>query len=424
MLRGVAAVGGGGVLYLTPMVFHRASLSASDLGVALACAALLGTLSRLTCGMLLDRGFSTSLPVALAAVAALAGDGLLLSGNGLGAFLPGLLLQGFALGLYWPAIELAVALCCEPIPSSRAYALVRSADAAGVALGALLGAGLAALQQLRGIYAVDMLMLALLLLLLRRRPLPAAASGPFQRRRGAWHRLLPPLLPLLLVSVLATAMPALMQSALPLDLVRGGLAREPMAESLGASLIGLQLALLMLLQWPLGRWLARKPVARGLGLSLICCAVGCLLLAASALSPHGLLLVVLAQLPLALGEAAFLPVATEAVVELAPSDQRGLAMALFSQCFAVSALLAPLIAGWMLDRHGHGAVLWLLTALACLLGLWPVAALGAQQRRRLLRVLSGEEHDDGSGVLFRFEEPSEPGSRGDDGSGRRSGGTD
>ncbi len=78
---------------------------------------------------------------------------------------------------------------------------------------------------------------------------------------------------------------------------------------------------------------------------------------------------VAAQLPLAVGAAAFLPTASEAVVELAPPSHRGLAMAFFSQCFALSGLAAPLLGGWLLDRQGHGAGLWLATSTALLLGL-------------------------------------------------------
>ena len=107
----------------------------------------------------------------------------------------------------------------------------------------------------------------------------------------------------------------------------------------------MHLGLLTLIQWPVGRLLADRSVAVGLGLSLVCFGGGTLLLALSALSHHGLWLVILAMLPLALGEAAFLPTSTEAVVELSPEGHGGLAMALFSQCFAVSAFGAPLLAG-------------------------------------------------------------------------------
>jgi MFS family permease len=202
------------------------------------------------------------------------------------------------------------------------------------------------------------------------RPLPrmplgsGAAATP-----GSWTRWLPALIPLLAVTLLATAMQALMQSALPLDLVRGGLERGALAESGSALLIGVQLGLLLLLQWPVGQAMAQRSVATGLGLSLLSYALGSLLLALSALSPQGVVLMLAAQLPLALGSAAFLPTATEAMVQLGPADQRGLAMAVFSQCFAITALTAPLLAGVLLDGQGHGAGLWLGMAVLSLAGL-------------------------------------------------------
>ncbi len=374
LVRLVASLGAGGVLYLTPIVFHQAAFSAQSVTQGLALAALAGTVGRFASGALLDRGLACSIPVLLAAAAALLGDLRLLSTTAFGGYVQGQLLLGVAAGLYWPAIELAVPLGCssgpEPIPSARGYALVRSADAAGIASGALLGALLAATGRLRGIYVVDISCLLLTVALLVRRPLPradttsrdAAASTP-------WRQWLPPLLPVLAISLLATALPALMQSALPLDLVRGGLERAAMPESLGALLIGLQLGLLVLIQWPVGQALAKRPVAHGLGLSLACFALGTGLLAFSALTHQGLWLVLLAQLPLALGEAAFLPIATEAVIELSPPEHQGLAMALFSQCFALSALGAPLLAGVALDSQRHGGGFWIGMTLLCLAGL-------------------------------------------------------
>ena len=139
------------------------------------------------------------------------------------------------------------------------------------------------------------------------------------------QQLLRPLLPLLGIALVATAIPALMQSALPLDLVRGGLARAPQPQTLSALVIWLQLGLLLLVQWPVGQALARRPVAVGLALSLGLFSLGASLLALSALLQQGMVLVVLAQLPIALGEAAFLPTSTQAVVELSPPRHGGLA---------------------------------------------------------------------------------------------------
>jgi MFS family permease len=380
-VRLVASFGAGGVLYLTPMVFHREHFSASAVGLGLALAALSGTIGRFASGALLDRGRSCGLPVLLAGLCGVGGDALLLGATQLPGYIGGQLLLGMAGGLYWPAVELAVPLCAPPLPSARGYALVRSADAAGVAGGTLAGALLARLGVLRGIYLVDITAVLVLVTLLLRRPLPA--KGGLRRQSGATIPLslwLPRLAPLLGLSLVATAIPALMQSALPLDLVRGGLQRAAQPQDISALLIGLQLGLLLLVQWPVGQALARRPVARGLGLSLVCFTVGTGLLALSALSDHGLAVALLAQLPIALGEAAFLPTATEALVELSPARHGGLAMALFSQCFALSAFTAPLVSGLLLDAQGHGVALWSLVALICALSLalvQPIARLTA-----------------------------------------------
>lgn len=414
-IRTIAMVGAGGVLYLTPMVFHREAFSASSVGDGLALAALAGIGGRLFSGLLLDRGRRASLPVALAAVCALLGDSSLLSAEGFGGYVSGQLLLGLAAGLYWPAIELAVPLCCGALPSARGFALVRSADAFGVVTGALIGALLAALGWLRAIYLVDIACVLTMLALVLLRPLPASPSRTHSAAAaglppGRW---LPPLLPLLAVTVIATAIPALMQGALPLDLVRGGLQRPPLPEALGALTVGLQLGLLLLLQWPVGQALAKRPVGTGLTLSLICFAVGGGLLALSALTPHGLPVLLLAQVPVALGAAAFLPTATEAVVELSPLHRQGLAMALFSQCFAISAFSAPLVAGRLLDSQGHGVGLWLGMAALSLLGLPLVARLERFQRRNLLQVLTGRGGTGGERkILYRFPLGSAAGERG------------
>lgn len=379
--RMVASIGAGGVLYLTPMVFHNDAFTASEVGLGLALGAVAGTVGRFASGVLLDQGLRCSVPVLLAALLAMVADALLFGAHQVSGYLLGQVLFGAAVGLYWPAMELAVSLSCAPMPSARGYALARTADALGIALGALIGAGLAASGHLRGIYLVDITGLLVVVALLLRRPLPARAPIAPEGRQSDWHLWLPPLLPMLTLTVVATAIPALMQSALPLDLVRGGLQRPALPEGTGALLIGGQLGLLLLIQWPVGQFLAKRPVKLGLTISLLSFALGCGLLALSALSSGGAGLVAAALLPVALGEAAFLPIATEAVVELTPVDHQGLAMALFSQCFAVSSFAAPLLAGWFLDHHHHGLWLWLATALACLLGLPLVVQIGRYQRQ-------------------------------------------
>jgi predicted MFS family arabinose efflux permease len=180
LIRLIAMLGAGGVLYLTPMVFHQAQFSAGRVTEGLALAAVAGTLGRILSGVLLDRGLNCAVPVLLAALMAMAGDTRLMGAGSFDGYLQGQVLIGLAVGFYWPAIELAVPLCCAPVPSGRAFALMRSGDALGVAAGALGGAVLAWRGWLRGIYAVD---IGCMLVLLQwpvgqaRRP-PYGGDGP------------------------------------------------------------------------------------------------------------------------------------------------------------------------------------------------------------------------------------------------------
>ena len=357
---------------MTPMVFHAIDFTASQVGSGLALSALVGTVVRFLSGSLLDRGLSCSWPVRITTILAVLADIALFRANSYSGFVIGEILLGSAAGLYWPAIELAVPLSCGSVPSGRGYALVRSADALGFGIGALLGSLCAWLGMLRLIYGVEAICMIAVLLLISLNPLLD------ERRKGSEQRLqddseeslrltwLVPLLPVLAISIVATGILSLEQSALPIDLVRGGLERPGLSETSSGGLIALQLTLLVILQWPVGRWLADRSVGFGLGLSLSSFSVACLLLGLSALTSTGTTLVVLALLPMALAQAAFLPTATEAVIEETPPQHRGLAMALFSQCFAISAIAAPLLGGTLLDRQGHGLLLWIGMAVACL----------------------------------------------------------
>ena len=98
-MRLVAGFGAGGVLYLTPMVFHRLHFSASAVGLGLALAALMGTLARFASGALLDQGRSCGVPVLLAGLCGASGDALLLSASHLPGCIAGQLLLGMAGGL-------------------------------------------------------------------------------------------------------------------------------------------------------------------------------------------------------------------------------------------------------------------------------------------------------------------------------------
>ena len=376
-------------MFMTPLIFHAIDFSAREVGSGLAVSALIGTVVRLLSGALLDRGIRCSWPVRGTTLLAIAADLILLQADNYNSYLVGQLLLGCAAGLYWPAIELAVPLSCGSLPSGRGYALVRSADALGIGIGTLIGTAAATLGTLRTVYSVEAVCMGAVLVLISLYPLQdgppyrvLSRNSPEPGDQLPTSRLpwLLPLLPVLVISVVATGILALQQSALPLDLVRGGLLRPALSESHSSALIALQLTLLVSLQWPVGRWLAERSVAFGLGLSLAGFSVGCGLIALSSLFESGTALVLAALLPMAFAQAAFLPTATEAVIEETPPEHRGLAMALFSQCFAISAIVAPLAGGALLDLQSNGLVLWLLMGGACLVVLPTLRSLKPRYR--------------------------------------------
>ena len=376
-------------MFMTPLIFHAIDFSAREVGSGLAVSALIGTVVRLLSGALLDRGIRCSWPVRGTTLLAIAADLILLQADNYNSYLLGQLLLGCAAGLYWPAIELAVPLSCGNLPSGRGYALVRSADALGIGIGTLIGTAAATLGMLRTVYSVEAVCMGAVLVLISLVPLQDGPpyrnlsgnspepDGPRPTPRLPW---LLPLLPVLLISVVATGILALQQSALPLDLVRGGLLRPALSESHSSALIALQLTLLVSLQWPVGRWLSERSVAFGLGLSLAGFSLGCSLIALSSLFENGTILVLASLLPMAFAQAAFLPTATEAVIEETPPQHRGLAMALFSQCFAISAIVAPLAGGALLDLQNNGLLLWLLMGGACLVVLPTLRSLKPRYR--------------------------------------------
>ena len=66
-----------------------------------------------------------------------------------------------------------------------------------------------------------------------------------------------------------------------------------------------------------------------------------------------------------LGTASFLPTSTDVVFRLAPSNKKGFALALLSQCFAMGYFFGPLISGRILDLFGYASIIWLTISCCC-----------------------------------------------------------
>ena len=152
---------------------------------------------------------------------------------------------------------------------------------------------------------------------------------------------------------------ALIQVTLPLDLVKGGVYRDVLNEKLIGFVISFQLILLLILQWPIGSWISKKGKLFGLKFSLVNYAFSSLLLFISSyLSINAFYFVFIAILLISLGTSSFLPTSTDIIFSIAPSNKKGYALALLSQCFAMGYFFGPLISGRVLDLIGYASIIW------------------------------------------------------------------
>ena len=166
--------------------------------------------------------------------------------------------------------------------------------------------------------------------------------------------------------VLITTSLALIQVTLPLDLVKGGVHREVLNERLISFIISFQLILLFILQWPIGSWISRKGKLFGLKFSLINFAFASLILFTSSYLKTGVYyFVFIALILISLGTSSFLPTSTDVVFSIAPSNKKGYALAILSQCFAMGYFFGPFISGRVLDIYGYASIIWFTISFFC-----------------------------------------------------------
>ena len=168
--------------------------------------------------------------------------------------------------------------------------------------------------------------------------------------------------------ILITTSLALIQVTLPLDLVKGGVIRDVINEQVISFIISFQLILLLILQWPIGSWISKKGKLFGLKFSLINLSFASLLLFISSyLNIAAFYFVFIAIVLISLGTSSFLPTSTDVVFSIAPTNKKGYALALLSQCFAMGYFFGPFISGRVLDFFGYASIMWVAISSFCFL---------------------------------------------------------
>ncbi len=372
------AIGAGGVLYLSPIIFNSLGFSAEQIGSGITTAAFAGITTRFGTGYLLDKKISYRKAIIFACLIAILSDFIFFYSQNYLAYLCGQFFLGAAAGIYWPSAELAIPLNCDnQIKSSEGYSLARSADAIGVTIGVFLGTIGTYLEMPRIIYLIDgFCMLYVFNILLNRLGISKIKAEPKNKFDIEFNyknldkksnlKWVIKLFPLLLITLFVTGVMSLLQSILPLDLANGGIIRPPFTEQRVATLVAIKLVLLAIFQWPVGYILRYKEPSFKFKLCLISLLIGFIFLSLSNLLIYGYLLILLAFIPLTISLCIFLPSASDSIIKSSPIKYQGTAIALYSQCFGISSLTVPWMAGKLIDKFDTAIQLWLVVSLICI----------------------------------------------------------
>ena len=236
------AIGAGGVIYLSPIIFNSLGFSAEQIGSGITTAAFTGIITRLGTGYLLDKKYSYIRTIKIACLIAIISDYILFYSRNYLAYFSGQFFLGAAAGIYWPSVELAIPLTCNnQIKSNEGYAIARSADAIGVTLGVLIGTVGTYLKSTRIIYLIDIICMIYIFYILinklsRSNNIEESKNQIRQEKtnitqskiyKNSW---IFDLSPLFLITLFVTGVMSLLQSILPLDLANGGITRPPLIE--------------------------------------------------------------------------------------------------------------------------------------------------------------------------------------------------
>ena len=371
-IRFFAAFGAGGVIYLTSLIFNNLGLSATDIGLGFTISAIIGTVTRLFTGNYLNKTGKIQFPIITSSILSIAASFCLIFSRDTFLYIIGQSLVGAAAGIYWPAAEFGVPYFCHPIETRKAYALVRSSEALGIFLGVFLGGFMTNFLNSKSIFVNDIFCMFFIIYLISRNNSSITRNlenfqtklvNPIKKGQLKWNK---NSTIIILSILLITTSLALIQVTLPLDLVKGGVYRNALSKEIISLIISIQLILLLFLQWPVGSWISKKERLFGLKFSLVNFSLASFLLFISSyLNIPAFYLISFALILVSLGTASFLPTSTDVVFRIAPSNKKGFALALLSQCFAMGYFFGPFISGRILDLFGYASIIWLSISCCC-----------------------------------------------------------
>ena len=361
--RLLSQLGTGLVLFYLQIFFvNQVGLSATAVGFAIGSASISGIVGRIAAGSMTDSTFwgrrrTLLLSVAISAL----GAAVIAITQTLPWLIAGNLIMGLGIGLYWPATEAVVADLSSPQHRHEAYAVTRFADNLGLGLGVLLGGVVIALTNAyRALMVSDACSFVILLGVIYV-AIPETSQLNTRGRHGfkGWGLALNDqrLLTYVLVNIMLTTYLAQVNTVLPLYLRNFAQQGIGFPELTISALFGWHLALSVLCQLPIARYLNRytHPQALMISTTLWGLGFGCVWATGVTIQLQQvpvsvpLLWAVLGLGVLGLATITYAPTASALVADLAPPSLRGIYLAINSLCWALGYFIGPSLGGWALD---------------------------------------------------------------------------
>ncbi len=370
--RLLSHIGTGFVMFYAPIFFvNSVGLTATQVGIALGSGSVSGVVGRFVGGSWADNpkwGRKKTLLVALA-IAAIA-DVVFASTNSFSMLVAGNLLQGLGIGLYWPATETVVADLTTGEQRNEAFAIARLADNVGLGLGVILGGVIiSTLDNYRLLFVLDGITFVgffwLIFFAIRE---SQTYTHPEDGQSGSilesWIKALGDrrLVVFLAVNIIFTTYISQIQSTAPLYLTNFA----EVQPQLISILFTWHVVFASVCQLPVARLLNRFSRPKALMVSLLLWGIGFTVMWGVGMATFPVFIGAIASLGiLSFALVTYTPSASALVVDLAPESQRGVYLALNSQCWAIGYFIGPPLGGWALDQAPAIAhSFWLVAALS------------------------------------------------------------
>ncbi len=381
--RLLSSLGTGFTLFYAPIFFaDQVGISKTAVGLALGSGQISGVIGRILSGSMADSAmWGRRRTLLLATLVSAIASFVLAATNNFATLVVGNLLMGLGVGLYWPATETVVADLTTPQERHEAYALTRLGDSLGLGFGIVIGGAIVALTgAYRPLFIIDAFSFLVFFGIVygaiaetyqppqtedQTQPVKAIAS------HNLWAIALSDraLVIYVAVNLLFTTYIAQIHSTIPLyftNFISLPANQKGFAISTISALFTWHLAVSIVLQLPMSKWLRRFSHPYALSFSAVIWAVGFVLIWMTGVSPdHHLGWAILATGVLAIATISYNPSASALVANLAPDSLRGVYLSINSLCWAGGYFIGPSLGGWALDQPRPWAdSLWLFLALS------------------------------------------------------------